>query len=97
MKNTEEIINILSTDAEQLMGISSTSLRNKDMNLYISSIKALKDTMNLIKEYDWHSNYSEYRTGDDNHMEVATWEQNSESQIRNHKRYLISEVLKDNN
>lgn len=60
-------------------------------NEYIACLKALKETMNLIHTYDWQPQFSKYRTNNkkDNgsHYEVATWEQNSDNEIRNHKRY----------
>ena len=33
---------------------------DKGMNLYISTLKSLRETLNLIKEYDWQLMYSEY-------------------------------------
>ena len=60
-------------------------------NEYISCLKALKETLNLVHEYDWQSQYSKYRVNNENdvgsHYEVATWEQNSDNEVRNHKRY----------
>jgi len=60
-------------------------------NEYIACLKALKETLNLIHQYDWQPYFSKYRVNDlddsDSHYEVATWEQNSDNEIRNHKRY----------
>lgn len=60
-------------------------------NEYIACLKALKETLNLIHQYDWQPQFSKYRVNDlndsESHYEVATWEQNSDNEIRNHKRY----------
>lgn len=60
-------------------------------NEYIACLKALKETLNLIHQYDWQPQFSKYRVNDldgsDSHYEVAMWEQNSDNEIRNHKRY----------
>ena len=53
----------------------------------IDTLRLLKDTLSLIKEYDWHLEYSEYET--DGHNEVAVWEQNHSGEIRNHKNGLL--------
>ena len=53
----------------------------------IDTLRLLKDTLSLIKEYDWHLEYSEYET--DGHNEVAVWEQNHSGEIRNYKRWFI--------
>lgn len=44
------------------------------MNLYIATIKSLKETLSLIRDYSWVNMYSEYKTGEDQHIEVATWQ-----------------------
>ena len=56
----------------------------------IDTLRLLKDTLSLIKEYDWHLEYSEYET--DGHNEVAVWEQNHSGEIRNYKRWLVKET-----
>nr|DAZ07504.1 MAG TPA: hypothetical protein [Caudoviricetes sp.] len=58
--------------------------RNK---MTIDTLRLLKDTLSLIKEYDWHLEYSEYET--DNHKEIAVWEQNHSGEIRNHKKWTV--------
>lgn len=52
-------------------------------------MRLLKDTLSLIKEYDWELKYSEYKT--DEHKEVAVWEQNHSGEIRNHKKWIVSD------
>ena len=68
----------------------------RDSNEYIGRIKALEKVLELIKEYDWHNESSRYRTGDDNHIEVATWKQNSDGEIKDHKRYIVNQEIKLN-
>lgn len=63
------------------------SFRNK---MSIDTLRLLKDTLSLIKEYDWHLEYSEYET--DGHTEIAVWEQNHSGEIRNYKKWLVKEV-----
>lgn len=67
---------------------------NNDMNGYISTLRSLKDTLDLIKKYDWQLMYSKYGVVDEtdsslkNYVtEIAIWEQNHEGQIRNHKKW----------
>ena len=67
----------------------------RDSNEYIGRIKALEKVLELIKTYDWQEEHSEYHTGDDNHVEVSTWEQNSDGTIRNHKRYVVDKKFDD--
>jgi hypothetical protein len=67
----------------------------KDSNEYIGRIKALEKVLELIHEYDWQEEHSEYRTGDDNHIEVSTWEQKSNGEIKNHKRYIVDKKFDD--
>lgn len=52
-------------------------------------MRLLKDTLSLIKEYDWELKYSEYKT--DGHKEVTVWEQNHSGEIRNHKKWVVNE------
>lgn len=54
-----------------------------DIRASIDCLRLLKDTLSLIKEYDWHLEYSEYKT--DTQKQIAIWEQNHCGDIRNHK------------
>lgn len=62
------------------------AFRNK---MTIDTLRLLKDTLSLIKEYDWHLEYSEYET--DGHNEVAVWEQNHSGEIRNYKKWTVGD------
>lgn len=53
----------------------------------IDTLRLLKDTLSLIKEYDWHLEYSENET--DYHNKVAVWEQNHSGEIRNKKEWIV--------
>jgi hypothetical protein len=63
------------------------------MQGYIATLKSLRETLELIKKYDWQLMYSEYEISDkkddtilNNYItEIAVWEQNHEGNIRNHK------------
>ena len=87
----DSIVKDLKNEANELHKNLVRYRQNKDMNLYISTLKSLRDVMNLIHEYDWQPQFSKYRVNDkDNggsHYEIATWEQNSDNEVRNHKRY----------
>jgi len=47
--------------------------------------------MEIIHNFDWKQQFSKYRVNNSDdtgsHYEVATWEQNSDNEVRNHKRY----------
>jgi hypothetical protein len=86
-----ESIKGLKDDAKSLTKQLKNLVNTGKHNEYIACLKALKETMNLIHEYDWQPQFSKYRVNDKensgSHYEVATWEQNSDNEIRNHKRY----------
>ena len=85
----DDIVSSLKQDAIDLQNKFST-LKNdiNDIKPKIDILRLLKDTLSLIKEYDWKLMYSEYKTlqipNEDCHKEIAIWEQNSEGNIRNH-------------
>jgi hypothetical protein len=67
------------------------------MNLYIATLKSLRETLELISKYDWRLRYSEYYArvdtpnGSKNQKQVAVWEQDNSGQIRNHKVWEVEE------
>jgi len=77
----------------------SSQSRSNDMNLYISTLKSLRDTLDLISKYDWRLMYSEYETDSGCAIkkplvkQVSVWEQNHDNQIRNHKVWNVVEAL----
>ena len=85
----ENIIKNLKNEAEKLNSKLEKIRDNYDMNLYIATLKSLKEILNLIKEYDWKLMYSEYGIPDDDGIEikkqVSVWEQDHSNNIRNHK------------
>ena len=90
----DSIVKTLKSEANELNKNLIKYRQNKDMNLYISTLKSLRETMNLIHEYDWQPQSSKYKVDDktdsESHYEFATWEQNSDNEIRNHKRYKLA-------
>ena len=56
------------------------AFRNK---MTIDTLRLLKDTLSLIKEYDWHLEFSE------NDGKISVWEQNHSGEIRNKKEWFI--------
>lgn len=58
------------------------AFRNK---MTIDTLRLLKDTLSLIKEYDWHLEYSE------NDGKISIWEQNYSGEIRNKKEWVTDD------
>ena len=58
------------------------AFRNK---MTIDTLRLLKDTLSLIKEYDWHLEYSE------NDGKISIWEQNHSGEIRNKKEWVTDD------
>lgn len=82
-----EIISSLKQDAIDLQKKFTASKNDNDVRARIDILRLLKDTLSLIKDYDWKLMYSEYETKgieENSHKEIAIWEQNSEGNIRNH-------------
>lgn len=83
----EETVETLIKDAKSLQKKFTTLQEKNDFRGALDAMRLLKDTLSLIKEYDWELKYSEYKT--DGHNEVAVWEQNHSGEIRNHKKWII--------
>ena len=72
----------------KLLNESGTGGNNTQCaSIRIMILKSLRETLSLIKQYDWQLQYSEYTT--DGIKQVATWEQNNEGEIKNHEVYDI--------
>lgn len=91
MNKTENIFNeTVKTLTEDAMSLQQKFHKLQEENNNKGSIdclRLLKDTLSLIKEYDWHLEYSEYKT--DGKEQVAVWEQNHCGDIKNHKIWNI--------
>jgi hypothetical protein len=61
----------------------------------INTLRLLKDTLSLIKEYDWHTEYAEYdsKYGDEVQKQVAIWEQNHCGEIRNYHLWNVTDTI----
>jgi len=88
----DEIVKGLKLEAQTLSlkllngnGIGGNNTQCASIRIMI--LKALRETLSLIKQYDWQLQYSEYTT--DGIKQVATWEQNNEGEIKDHKIYNI--------
>lgn len=81
----DETVAMLIEDARKLQKKLSNFQENNNFSEALNCMRLLKDTLSLIKEYDWELKYSEYST--DGHKEVSIWEQNHCGEIRNVKRY----------
>ena len=85
----EETVKTLIVDAKSLQAKFTALQEKNDFRGALDAMRLLKDTLSLIKEYDWELKYSEYQT--DGHKEVAVWEQNHSGEIRNHKKWVVSD------
>jgi len=91
------IVNNLKQEAKYLNDRLTRFRNNNEMNGYIATLKSLRETLDLIKKYDWQLMYSEYDIeykscldGKDKiSREIAVWEQNHEGNIRNHNKWKI--------
>lgn len=79
----EETVKTLINDASRLTTRYDKLVSNGDNRDAIDTLRLLKDTLSLIKEYDWKLEYSEYETSEN--KQIAVWEQNHSGDIRNHK------------
>ena len=85
---SDEIVKKLKKNVKKI----SENLDNcRDYNKYIAGLKAIEKSMEIIHNFDWKQQFSKYRVNNSDdtgsHYEVATWEQNSDNEVRNHKRY----------
>ena len=85
----EETVKTLTNDAMSLQQKFHKLQESGDIRASIDCLRLLKDTLSLIKEYDWHLEYSEYET--DGHKEVSVWEQNHAGEIRNHMVWNVTD------
>jgi len=84
----DDIVNNLKQEAKHLNNRLTRFRDNNEMQSYIATLKSLRETLDLIKKYDWNLMYSEYGVENINNQlvtEIAVWEQNHDMQIRNHK------------
>lgn len=91
MNKTENIFNetvkTLTEDAMSLQQKFHKLQEENNIKGSIDCLRLLKDTLSLIKEYDWHLEYSEYKT--EGKKQIAVWEQNHCGDIKNHKIWNI--------
>jgi len=93
----DDIVANLKQEAKYLNDRLTRFRNNNEMNGYIATLKSLRETLDLIKKYDWQLMYSEYDIeykscldGKDKiSREIAVWEQNHEGSIRNHNKWKI--------
>lgn len=85
-----ETVRTLTDDAISLQKKFHKMQDNNDIRGSIDCLRLLKDCLSLIKEYDWHLEYSEYKT--DGKKQIAVWEQNHCGDIRNHKIWDVANL-----
>ncbi|HEY5588240.1 MAG TPA: hypothetical protein VIK86_04700 [Candidatus Paceibacterota bacterium] len=92
--NTENFYDGIITKLKEEANLLNRNLSNlhTDMNSYMSNIKALRETLDIIQRYNWELKYSEYSTEVSSGVlekQVAVWEQNIAGDIRNHKKWKV--------
>lgn len=90
----EETVKTLTSDAQSLQTKFSELQKKNDFRGAIDCMRLLKDTLSLIKEYDWQQMYSEYES--DGNKQVSVWEQNHCGEIRNHKVWTVGKTINRN-
>jgi hypothetical protein len=89
-----EIVESLKTEATGLKNKLSRCSNDNNFNMYVQLVKALRETMELIKRYEWQLMYSEFKISCHNSdkgfiKQVSVWEQNCECEIRNDKKLTV--------
>lgn len=85
----EETVETLIKDAKKLQAKFSKCQENNNFTEALSCMRLLKDTLSLIKEYDWELKYVEHETTTGKQLKI--WEQNHCGEIRNHKKWIVNE------
>lgn len=83
----EETVATLIEDAKKLQVKFSKCQENNNFTEALSCMRLLKDTLSLIKEYDWELKYLELETTTGKQIKI--WEQNHCGEIKNLKEYCI--------
>lgn len=84
-------VEALINDAELLTNKYNRFLNDGKTRDAIDNLRLLKDTLSLIKEYDWHLEYSQFET--DSHSKIAVWEQNHSGKVKNKKEWIIGNTI----
>jgi hypothetical protein len=81
------VVEFLKVEENLLREKANKILNNGDFAMYTKIINAYETVVELIKKYDWKTQYSEYTITEEGKdiKQVAVWEQNGDGQIRNHK------------
>ena len=80
-------VDTLTNDVKVLTEKYHDFLNNGKHREAIDTLRLLKDTLSLIKEYDWHLEYEDLQT--DMNEKIAIWEQNHSGEIRNKKEWIV--------
>lgn len=91
----DETVTMLISDARKLQTKLSKLQEGNNFSEALSCMRLLKDTLALIKEYDWELKYSELQTTTGKQIKI--WEQNHCGEIKNLKIYEVSETKDYNN
>ena len=89
----EGIVESLKKEAKKLNDrLTKLSDGGNVNNDYVATVKCLRETLELIKKYDWQLMYSEYKIVKDgkNVPCISIWEQNQEGNVRNNKTWVIN-------
>lgn len=89
----EETVKLLIKDAKSLQKKFTAFQEKNDLRGALDTMRLLKDTLSLIKEYDWELRVSECKFSD--HTIITTWEQNHCGEIRNKNSWTVGNDDKD--
>ena len=86
-----EIVENLKKEAEHLNKRLEKARDNQNMNDYIATLKSLRETLNLVQQYDWQLKYSEY--GVDKSAELREVENKISLALENKDYQMLDEFL----
>lgn len=98
----DSIVKNLKQEAEKLNQKLEKLRDDPNSNGYISTLKSLRETLDLISKYDWKLHYSEHETSRffdscdpdfSPFKKISIWEQNSDNQIKNNQVWTIVDTV----
>lgn len=94
--NYEKLVKVLNEDAENLIKKRTTAIGRSNFSEAIGATKLLKETLVLIKDYDWIPLHSIYEARIDGEFVpvISLWEQNGEGICRNHRVWIRGDEIK---
>lgn len=82
-------------EAEGLKNKLDKCQNDNNFNTYVQLIKALRDTMELIKRYEWELKYSYKLTNSDGVAEISIWQENYEGETYRKRTWTVIDEVFD--